>query len=230
LAKNKSKNPNSNPKVWQVLGGVGADGLAGLAGPAGNNGIDGGVGPKGDTGLQGSAGINGVNGAQGLKGDTGPAGMFPANIDRTPPVITTTAPFVATSNTVAFTTTMSDDVELAYISRSNTPDGQFVFVADGIKDDQANDSAYIALGQTYTKMLMAVDTSGNVTKETITMTTPETAIKQGTYKIVGTYLFAIVLFISGEYAVSTTMFAIAIIALNIKSSFKRFKAGQLSLG
>ena len=43
-------------------------------------------------------------------------------------------------------------------------------------------------------------------------------------------LFAIVLFISGEYAVSTTMFAIAIIAMNIKSSFKRFKAGQLSLG
>ena len=45
-----------------------------------------------------------------------------------------------------------------------------------------------------------------------------------------TILFAIVLFISGEYAVSTTMFAIAIIALNIKSSFKRYKAGQLSLG
>ena len=45
-----------------------------------------------------------------------------------------------------------------------------------------------------------------------------------------TILFAIVLFISGEYAVSTAMFAIAIIALNIKSSLKRFKAGQLSLG
>jgi hypothetical protein len=43
-------------------------------------------------------------------------------------------------------------------------------------------------------------------------------------------IFAIVLFISGEYAVSTAMFAIAIIALNIKSSFKRYKAGQLSLG
>ncbi len=43
-------------------------------------------------------------------------------------------------------------------------------------------------------------------------------------------LFAIVLFISGEYAASTTMFAIAIIVMNIKSSFKRYKAGQLSLG
>jgi hypothetical protein len=43
-------------------------------------------------------------------------------------------------------------------------------------------------------------------------------------------IFAIVLFISGEYTVSTALFAIAIIALNIKSSFSRFKAGQLSLG
>ena len=43
-------------------------------------------------------------------------------------------------------------------------------------------------------------------------------------------IFAIVLFISGEYAVSTALFAIAITALNIKSSFSRFKAGQLSLG
>ena len=43
-------------------------------------------------------------------------------------------------------------------------------------------------------------------------------------------IFAIVLFIPGEYAVSTALFAIAITALNIKSSFSRFKAGQLSLG
>ena len=43
-------------------------------------------------------------------------------------------------------------------------------------------------------------------------------------------IFAIVLFISGEYAVSTALFAIAIVALNIKSGFSRFKAGQLSLG
>lgn len=36
-------------------------------------------------------------------------------------------------------------------------------------------------------MLMAVDTSGNVTKKTISITTPETAIKQGTYSTIGTY-------------------------------------------
>jgi hypothetical protein len=94
LAKNKSKNPNSNPKVWQVLGGVGADGLGvigpqglqgiqGVAGPIGATGIQGpigltgAIGPKGDTGLQGltgSAGTNGTNGAVGPKGDTGAQG------------------------------------------------------------------------------------------------------------------------------------------------------------
>jgi hypothetical protein len=40
VAKNKAKNPNSNPKFWQVLGGGGADGV-GVIGPQGL---------KGDTG------------------------------------------------------------------------------------------------------------------------------------------------------------------------------------
>ncbi len=163
-----------------------------LKGPAGAVGHVGAIGPQGPQGVPGSPGSNGFNGAPGInglngaKGDTGPAGIFPANIDRTPPVITTTAPFVATSSNVTFTTTMSDDVELAYISRSNTF-GQFVIVAEGIKYDQANDSASIAIGKTYSKTLMAVDTSGNVTKKTILITTPETGIKQGVYSTVGTY-------------------------------------------
>lgn len=111
----------------------------------------------------------------------------PIGIDRTPPVITTDAPLVASSNNVKFTTTMSDNVELAYISRSNTPVGQFVFINEGIKNDQVIDSASIGIGGTYSKMLMAVDTSGNVTKKTISITTPETVIKQGTYSTIGTY-------------------------------------------
>ena len=41
-------------------------------------------------------------------------------------------------------------------------------------------------------------------------------------------IFAIVLFISGEYTVSTGLFTLVIIALNIKSSPKRFKADLLS--
>jgi hypothetical protein len=43
-------------------------------------------------------------------------------------------------------------------------------------------------------------------------------------------IFAIVLFISGEYTISTGLFAFAIIALNIKTNVNMFKANQLSLG
>jgi predicted membrane protein len=41
-------------------------------------------------------------------------------------------------------------------------------------------------------------------------------------------IFAIVLFISGEYTISTTLFAILVIFLNIKISRNRFKAEELS--
>ncbi len=41
-------------------------------------------------------------------------------------------------------------------------------------------------------------------------------------------IFSIVLFISGEYTVSTTLFTIAIIVFNIKNHSNRFKADQLS--
>ena len=42
-------------------------------------------------------------------------------------------------------------------------------------------------------------------------------------------IFAIVLFISGEYTLSTGLFAIAIIFINIKASRNRFKADKFSL-
>jgi Collagen triple helix repeat (20 copies) len=173
----------SHPAYIEIAlkGPAGAVGHVGAIGPQGPQGPQGVPGSPGSNGFNGAPGINGLNGA---KGDTGPAGIFPAEIDRTPPVINTTAPSVASSNNVIFTTTMSDDVELAYVSRSNT---QFVFIAEGIKYDQANDSASIAIGKTYSKTLMAVDTSGNVTKKTILITTPETGIKQGVYSTVGTY-------------------------------------------
>jgi hypothetical protein len=83
LAKNKNKNPNFNPKVWQVLGGVGVDGV-GLIGPQGIQGIQGVTatqGPIGLPGLQGVAGpigLTGLDGAKGIQGTTGligPAGV-----------------------------------------------------------------------------------------------------------------------------------------------------------
>jgi hypothetical protein len=42
-------------------------------------------------------------------------------------------------------------------------------------------------------------------------------------------ILAIVLFISGEYTLSTGLFAIAIIVINIKASRNRFKADKFSL-
>jgi len=41
-------------------------------------------------------------------------------------------------------------------------------------------------------------------------------------------IFSIVLFISGEYTVSTGLFAIAIIVFNIKNHSNRFNADQFS--
>ena len=41
-------------------------------------------------------------------------------------------------------------------------------------------------------------------------------------------IFAIVLFISGKYTISTALFAILVIFLNIKISRNRFKAEELS--
>ena len=41
-------------------------------------------------------------------------------------------------------------------------------------------------------------------------------------------IFSIVLFISGEYTVSTGLFSIAIIAFNIKNHSNRFNADQFS--
>jgi hypothetical protein len=67
LVKNKAKDPIKNPKVWQVLGGVGADGV-GVIGSQGLPGVQGVAGPKGDTGLQGPIGANGAVGPQGATG------------------------------------------------------------------------------------------------------------------------------------------------------------------
>ncbi len=102
-------------------------------------------------------------------------------------MISTTAPAVASSSDVTFTTTISDDVELAYISRSSTPDGQFVFVAEDIKEDSTDDGTFIGLGDSYSKTLMAVDTSGNVTKQTFSIKTPEPGFKLGSYSTAGSY-------------------------------------------
>jgi hypothetical protein len=181
---NKCNAKKEDAQLLNTIGQPGPQGEKGEPGPVGLKGDQGAAGLQGEKGEPGPIGPAGPQGPIGL---TGPAGTFSGQIDTTPPVITTTAPAVASSSGVKFTTTISDDVELAYISRSSTPEGQFVFVAEGIKEDSTDDGTFIGLGDTYSKTLMAVDTSGNVTKQTISIKTPEPAIKMGEYATVGTY-------------------------------------------
>jgi hypothetical protein len=68
VAKNKAKDPLKNPKVWQLLAGVGATGVDGAIGSQG------GIGSKGDTGLQGPIGLTGPSGTNGVDGVVGPKG------------------------------------------------------------------------------------------------------------------------------------------------------------
>jgi hypothetical protein len=77
VAKNKAKDPTKNPKVWQVLGGVGATGV-GVTGPQGIQGITGATGPIGPEGLTGAAGPVGPSG--GAAGPIGPPGAGLANL------------------------------------------------------------------------------------------------------------------------------------------------------
>lgn len=104
--------------------------------------------------------------------------------DVTKPQITTTAPLVATSNQVQFTTTTSDDVELALVGSAGQSSNTFV-LPEGVKEHTLNDTLPVALTRTATKTLVAVDTSGNTTKKTVTISSPPIAAKLGSYTVEG---------------------------------------------
>lgn len=106
-------------------------------------------------------------------------GTFPASYDITPPTITTTAPPVATGLTTTFSTTYTDDTELAF---ARNADGTVLWFESGTKTQQLNDGASMPLGSSLTRSYVAVDMAGNVAKKTITMTTPATAMQFGVYK------------------------------------------------
>jgi hypothetical protein len=111
-------------------------------------------------------------------------GVFPTKYDITAPTITTTAPLVATGLITNFDTTYTDDTELAFARNS---DGSVLWFDSATKSYVLNDSASMALGSSLTRSYVAVDMVGNVVKKTITMTTPSTALKFGTYKPATTY-------------------------------------------
>ena len=189
-----------------TTGATGATGSAGATGPAGSTGA---TGPAGTNGLNTLVALaaepSGTNCASGgtkisagldtnADGVLNPSeitsaqyvcnGTIPRNADFTPPQISTDAPAVAVGYITSFTTTYSDDVELAYYV---SPSGIVRFVAEGVKSHQVSDSAAVVLGQPYSRVLTVVDTSGNVTKKTISITSQATGIKLGNYLIAGSY-------------------------------------------
>lgn len=111
-------------------------------------------------------------------------GTFPASYDITPPTITTTAPLVATGFKTTFTTTYTDDTELAF---ARNLDGSVLWFDGERKTLQLDDAVNIPLGSSLTRSYVAVDIAGNVAKKTITMTTPTTAMQFGFYKPVTDY-------------------------------------------
>lgn len=111
-------------------------------------------------------------------------GTFPASYDITPPKITTTAPMVATGLKTTFTTTYTDDTELAFARNFN---GTVLWFDSERKTLTMDDSVNIPLGLSLTRSYVAVDIAGNVAKKTITMTTPTTAMQFGFYKPVADY-------------------------------------------
>lgn len=191
------------------------NGLDGAAGANGSNGLNGANGTNGTNGSNGANGLNtlvllttepsGSNCAAG--GSKIQAGLdinsdgvlnaaevtsaqyicngtTPTNIDRTPPQITTTAPAVAQGQTVSYTTTMTDDVELAYYVGVS---GTLTVASPGLNTLTINNSATVPLGQTFTRTVLAVDTSGNSTKKVLTIASPPTGITLGNYAVVGSF-------------------------------------------
>lgn len=137
-----------------------------------------------DTNNDGELNANEVTGARYvcnpapvLRSSTGP--------DQVSPTITTTAPAVASQWATSFRTTITDAVELSHGVLVNTPTGQMHFFPEGVTHFEQDSTVNIALGRSYSKMLMVVDTSGNMARKTITIQTPATGIKLGTYSVAG---------------------------------------------
>jgi hypothetical protein len=113
-----------------------------------------------------------------------------AAADTTPPVITTTAPAVATGYKTTFTTTYTDNVELAYITRPTVVQSTSVEVlAAGVNTIQIDSSFDLPLDRAYptSRTVIASDKAGNLTKKAITIALPETGVKPGKYLTVGSY-------------------------------------------
>lgn len=104
--------------------------------------------------------------------------------DVIPPKITTTAPDVATSSRISFTTTFTDDIELSAVRLLN---GSTQWFDAAVISKELDESVYVALGGSYTGTYIAADMSGNIAKKKITITAPMPRLKIGVYKLSSEY-------------------------------------------
>ncbi len=106
--------------------------------------------------------------------------------DFVPPTITINAPAVASETATQYTTSFSDNVELAYrifFAASGAP--VTMPFAPGLTSATTQSTLNVPLGTIVDVLTLAVDTSGNVAKKATSIATPQTAFKLGTYNILG---------------------------------------------
>lgn len=103
--------------------------------------------------------------------------------DITPPTIEADVPEVATSKYVNFTVKYSDDIELGYSVYTFGVGTRFF--DPGVKTEEVQESIEIYLGaEPRSKILIAVDSSGNMTKLPISISAPQTSFVLGDYDVV----------------------------------------------
>jgi len=101
--------------------------------------------------------------------------------DTTPPVISTNAPAIASSNTEEFTTFVSDNVELAYVRVPSGWSYDLLFLPEGVKSYEFTNKVAVQLGTLVERHVLAADVFGNIAKKTVTIASPKTGVTLGTY-------------------------------------------------
>lgn len=101
--------------------------------------------------------------------------------DTTPPKISVTAPEVASSNWQEYSVSISDDVQLAYVRFPSANGYDMEYLDEGIKTYDFEHGVRIPLGEKVTRVVQAADTSGNISKQEITISSPPVGMKLGKY-------------------------------------------------
>lgn len=115
-----------------------------------------------------------------------------ASSDTSRPVITVNAPSSSTVSIASFDVTATDDVEIAYTRNVNLQSnvGDEIYAPEGASTVTKTTTIATPLNAgTITGMFVAADTSGNVTKQSYSITSAQTALRPGSYTPVGLNTF-----------------------------------------